>query len=295
MWPAVKKYLNAYQFLQDCYQFRKKHSSRFSYDLWAKELNANNKSYVRMMVLGKRPINTKMIEAFANNLGLESTDRDYFFVLVQYTQSKSQENKNLFGQKLIALLRTELDQLEIQQHYDFLSNPLLPRLQVCLSFHDLDQEPNHLAWLLGVSSIQIDKGLQKLVELGLIVRRDGRYHPLKKSFKIPDQFGDLGLELFYTANLEAAKEAIRLPKEKRRFKSLFLPLNKSEFEEFLKNLQNFAHDQLSKFNADQYADRALYQVHFNIIPVSTEQPSHKNKFTHDGFKSFIPTTFHGAS
>lgn len=110
-----------------------------------------------------------------------------------------------------------------------------------------------------------------MVELQLIQNVDGKYKVLKKSFKVPDHFGDLGLTIFYQKNLEAAQEAIRLPKEQRRYKSLFLPLNFAEFEEFLKNMQNFVNEQLFKFNADEYADRRLYQVHFNIIPVSEQR------------------------
>lgn len=231
-------------------------------------MGAGDKSYVRMMVLGKRPINAKMAEAFANSLKLENEDRVFFFALLEYTQSKTQEQKNLFGKRLIALLRLEPDRLEIQAHYDFLSNPLLPRLQVFISFHDLDQSPQNLAWLLGTTEEEINTGISKLLELGLIQQVRGRFVPQKKSFRVADHFGDLGLEAFYSNNLDAAKEAIRLPKEKRRFKSLFLPLNSQEFEKYLSNLQNFVNEQIYNFNPDDYADRTLYQVHFNIIPVS---------------------------
>ena len=139
MKPNIKNYLSVYQYLQDIYQERKTENSAFSYEAWTQEMNAGDKSYVRMMILGKRHINAKMAEAFANSLKLEQEERIFFFTLVEYTQSKTQEQKNVFGKKLIALLRSEPDRLEIQAHYDFLSNPLLPRLQVFISFQDLDQ------------------------------------------------------------------------------------------------------------------------------------------------------------
>ncbi|MBO9668081.1 MAG: DUF4423 domain-containing protein, partial [Bdellovibrio sp.] len=108
----------------------------------------------------------------------------------------------------------------------------------------------------------------KLTELKLIELKDNRYTPLKTSFKVPDSFGDLGLEAFYVQNLEAAKEAIKLPKEKRRFKSIFIPLNPDEFSEFNDSFQAFVNEHLHKYNTDNYADRALYQVHFNMIPAA---------------------------
>lgn len=268
MKPEPKKYLNVFQYLQDVYQFRKDHSPQFSYDVWAKELGASDKSYIRFMVLGKRPINEKMSEALATNLELAGPEREYFKILIHYSQSKTRDQKEIFGKKLMTLLKGDLDQLEVESHYEFLSNPILPRLQVFLSFKDLDQSPENLAWLLRVSVPEIQAGLQKLEEFKMIEKTETDYRPLKKSFKVPDGFGDLGLEAFYINNLESAQEAIQLPKEERRFKSLFLPLNKDEFESFWSNLQIFVNEQLFKFNSDEYVDRRLFQAHFNIFPVS---------------------------
>lgn len=268
MKPILKKYLDVYQFLQDFYQFRKDQEPTFSYETWAKELGASDKSYVRFLVIGKRPINEKMSVAFSENINLSFADKKYFFTLIQYTQSKTHTQKEIFGQKLISMLKTELDQLEIEAHYEFLSSPLLPRLQVFLGFRDLDQSPKNLAWLLGATEVEIIEAFKKLENFKLIEKVDGRFTPLKKSFKVGDHFGDLGLEAFYKSNLEAAKASIQLPKNERRFKSLFLPLNGEEFELFLKNMNAFTSEQLYRFNPSDFADRRLYQVHLNIIPIS---------------------------
>lgn len=138
MQPDIKKYLNVYQYLQDIYAFRKKRDAKFSYEVWAKELGIKDKSYIRLIVLGKRPLNEKMTEALKKNLALSAQEQPYFQTLTQYTQSRNREYKEVFGRKLIELLKSELDQMEIKAHYDFLSNPLLPRLQVLLTFRDID-------------------------------------------------------------------------------------------------------------------------------------------------------------
>lgn len=265
---SVRNYLNVYQYLQDCYQFRKKKDAQFSYDVWAKELKASDKSYVRFIVLGKRPLNEKMIAVFSENLKLDTDDSDYFSVLAHYTQSKTQEQKNVFWKKLLSYLNQSSDQLEINDHYEFLSNPLLPRLQILLSFTDLNATPETLAWILGCTEEEVSLAMDKLLELKIIEKTNQGYKPLQKSFKVPDRFGHHGLEAFYQRNLDEAKNAISLPKEERRFKSLFLPLNEKEFNEYLKGLETFTSENLTKFNPDTYEDRRLYQIHYNIIPIS---------------------------
>jgi uncharacterized protein (TIGR02147 family) len=269
MKPAVKKYLNCYQYLQDAYQARKSQSADFSYDVWAKELGASTKSYVRMMVLGKRPINEKMTQMFALTLGLDAVDKEYFIDLVHYTQSKSHEQKKLFGRKLISGLKDNFEQQQVLAHFDFLSNPLLPKLQVALSFTDLDQAPDKLALLLSAEEAEIIAGLKKLEEIKLIEKIGDKYRPIKSSFKISDNFGDIGLETFYSRSLEDAQKAISLPKEEeRRFKTLLLPLNEGEFNSFIDNMNSFSREQLTFFDKDELTGRRIYQVHLNIIPVS---------------------------
>lgn len=270
MKPNIKKYLDASQYLQDHYKFRKESEPGFSYEAWAKELRASDKSYVRLMVIGKRHINVKMTEAFAKNLNLSPDEEIYFSHLVQYTQGKTRAVRDALGKKLIGLLNSDFEQLEIQNHLDFLSDPLLPRLQVLLSFHDVDQSAEHLSRLLKVDVAELVKALDTLARLELVKVEDGRYRPAKRSFKIGDHFKDLGLERFYLNNLEASKEAISLPAETRRFKSLFLPLNEEEFVDFWKNLEAFAREQLARYNPDEYQGRRLYQAHFNIIPAATK-------------------------
>lgn len=269
--PEVKKYLNVFQYLYDDYNYRKQNEADFSYEKWATELSVNDKSYVRMIVLGKRPMNQKMMDSFSKNLLLNDADKKYFEVLTEYTQSKTREQKELLGQKLISLLKNELDQLEIKSHFDFLSNPLLPRLQVFLSFNDIDQSPKNLAWLLNSTENDIESALQKLLDLNLVQKNEKGFSVLKKSFKVPDQFGDLGLEAYYHQNLVDAKNAIQLPKAERRFRSLLLPMNSDEFNQYVNTLNDFASGLLAKYNADDFSDRRLYQLHFNIIPVSQEQ------------------------
>ncbi|MNL84678.1 hypothetical protein D3C87_2127210 [compost metagenome] len=50
-----------------------------------------------------------------------------------------------------------------------------------------------------------------------------------------------------------------------------MPLNESEFQNFIDNMNAFTREQLVTFDKDELADRKIYQVHLNIIPVSSQQ------------------------
>lgn len=271
MKPELKKYLDAHKYLQDFYNCRKHENPAFSYEIWAKELNATDKSYVRFMIMGKRNISEAMTKAFAENLQLNEGEKEYFGYLVQYTQSRTPEQRSLFGKKLIELLQIDFSQFEMGAQYQFLSNPLMPRLQVLLGLTDVDSRAENLSWILGCSADEVEQCLKALEEMKLIEKINSGYRSLNKNFKVPDTFSDIGLEAFYIQSLETLKKSIYQPKEERRFKSLFLPLNEYEFNQFLANLQAFTKEQLAYFNPNEYADRKLYQVHLNIGAVANKQ------------------------
>lgn len=268
MKPDIKKYIDVFHYLQDIYSYRKNHKSKFSYEIWSKELSINNKAYLRLIILGKRPISAKVQTILIKNLNLTSEEEEYFRDLVEYSQCKTEEQKKVFGQRLISHIKQGSEYIEIISHIEFLSDPLLPKLQTMLSFTDLDQSAQNLSWLLGTTEDIIKKSIEKLLKLKLIVKIKQRYSPVKKSFKVPDHFRNVGLENYYKSSFRAAEEAIQIPTEQRRFRSLLLPLNQNEFDSYLESLQKYIIKQLNTYNADEFTDRRLYQVHFHIIPVS---------------------------
>lgn len=271
MKPQIKNYLSAWLFLQDYYQYRKSVDPLFSYEKWAHSLKASDKSYVRFMVVGKRNISLEMTKAFALTMALNEEETTYFTYLVQYTQSTTPQQKELFAQKLIELSDSALSQTEIQDHFQFLSNPLIPRLQVLLSLKDIDSSDKNLAWILGCSENEIKDCLSLLEKFDLIEKIESGYKAKINNFKIADNYKNPGLETFYVQSLEISKKSIHLPKEDRRLNSLFIPMNKNEFDQFNQNLNSFMSEQLKLFNPDQMQDRRLFQILLNITAVSEQQ------------------------
>lgn len=271
MKPNIKNYLNVYQYLKDLYSYKKKINSKFSYQVWANELSIKNKAYLRLIILGQRPLTEEITKRISNSEFTTKDEKNYFSYLVEYTQSTTQEQKSIFGKKIASFLKNNNENKEIINQLEFLSDPLLPKLQVLMSFIDLDQSYENLAWLLNCDLKQVSDSINKLLELGLIKKENDRFYPNKSSFQVPDQFKNLALKNYYISGFKAAEEAIDLPQGTRRFRSLLLPLNNSEFLTYLDNFQEYVQDQLSQFNSDEIKDRRLYQVHFHIIPITKDQ------------------------
>jgi len=269
--PDVMTYLSVHQYLADLYRFRKTSERGFSYEAWARELGFKTKSFLHQIVLGQRAITPDTLLIFLAKLNLNDAEKEYFKYLVLYSKASSQEEKNLYGQKLISMIKSHYQQEEISHYYEFLATTLLPKLQTLLSFKDIDRRAEGIAKLLKVSLDEAATALEKLQELGL-ARADehGQWESQTKSFKVPDELGNSVILQYHEQSLHEAIQAMTYTSDLRRYKSLLMPLKPSEFQSFLGELQNFVRQSLNKYDVDSLHERRLYQVNFNIYAVSEE-------------------------
>jgi len=197
----------------------------------------------------------------------------YFRTLVAYSQAKTLLQRRMTEKKLIELMRFDQDRTEIENYFEFVATPFLPRLQTLLSFDDIQRNSEVLSELLGRPVADTEKGLKKLHELklaepicdpfGLLQWRS--QHP---RLKVPEKLGDAALESFHTQSLKEAIQAQRLAKEVRRFRSLLLPLSATEFGELLEEIENLIQTALHRFRSDQLQGRRLFQLNLNVFPVT---------------------------
>lgn len=272
--PIVFDYLDAISYLQDYYQYRKNNSKNFSYDSWSDELGFKSRSYVRMVIMGKKKITTKFVEAFSRLIFSNRAEEDYFFYLVSYSQSRTQKDKKIISAKLMQILKTQNSQTQIRADKDFISDPIFPRLYTLLGFKDLHLTSEKISQALEVSVEVINKCLQQLLDLQLVKHSnhsgDLVWEALHSTFKVPDDKGNLDLMKFHEMSLKDAIAAFHKPKNLRKYKSLILPLADVELNDVYLALDDFISEQVGKYSSDEYRHKKLFQLNLNLYPVANE-------------------------
>lgn len=274
MQPQLKNYLDVHQYLKDYYFYRKTLRRTFTYEVWSREIGVRDRSYLRAVVLGIRPLNDQLIEAIKKKLFKNERDQNHFRILAYYSQAKSKEQKNIFGQELLQYCNEELQQAEIKDNYEFLSNPLVPRLQTLVSYEDCPTSMKDLAECLKTDEGEIKAALETLERLELIQKAPNSVYKAKNSaFKVDDVFMSVGLRVFYENSFEDARKAIDLPKADRRFKTYYIAMNDQEFAEILEEFHVFMRAQMQKRNYQEVAGRKLFQLQMSAFAASnTVQP-----------------------
>lgn len=273
--PHVFDYLDAAFFLQDYYKARKKNSPNFSYETWSNELGLQSRSFIRLIVLGKKKISAKLLESLASQCFETKPEAEYFHFLVQYSQAPSAKDKQIFGSKLMQFHKRNTRQQNIDSLADFVSSPLLPRLVTLLSFQDITPNLGVLSTLIDQSEEKTSESLHKLVDLGLAKKEiDEKGEVLWKSehknLKVQDRLGSIDLMKFHEQSLLDAIDAFHLPKELRRYKSLLLPMSEEELRGFYERMDGFASEEFAKLSVDELKGRRLFQINLNVHPVGNK-------------------------
>lgn len=271
--PNLFLYQNVFLFLQDYYNYRRQQDKLFSYQIWCKELKFTNRSYLRLVTFGKRPVSEKLCSLFVIHFNFSAQETDFFTALVHFTQCKDADQRKLFAKQLLSFSQIGESVLETQKHFDFLSNSILPKLQTLLSFEDIQKTATTLAQLLDISETELVQNLTVLEKIGLVTKATDKnaqvvWQSLHKAWKVPESAQALGHQEFYRNSLKEAEQAIQLPFSDRRFRSLFWAMNEKEFNAFLKDFEIFVREQMNKHNVDHLNDRRLFQMNFNFFSVS---------------------------
>jgi len=279
--PVVYEYLSPQAFLQDYYTYRKSLAPGFSYEAWACELGLQSKSFLRLIVIGKKKPSPKFLLAFSDSAFDDKAEQKYFSYLTQYSMAATQSARDQILPKMLEVTRLRTSVKLISDCPSFTLNPLLPRLFSILSFKDIKATAETCAHILKVELADIVQALQTLRKLDLAhpAFEDGSeiWKAVSDVFHVPDSFGSVNLMDFHKQSLMDAMNAFHQPKELRKYQSMLLPMSAEDLQSFQKSLDQFMTEQLLKFNSPSLGGKRIFQVNLNFHAVTepplTERPT----------------------
>lgn len=266
--PEIRQFVDTLAYLQAVYHWKKNALPGFSYSVWAAEFGFKSRSYLRLLIMGKRAITDSAMPILIRGLHLKKSDAEYFEKMVRFTQSGTIEQKERYARDLARTSQAQEKLTEIQNHLRFFSNPLIPRLQTLLTLEDLPKTIPHLAETLQTPEAEISSCLYTLQELGLAEAQGNEWSTQVSHFEVKENLGNLALQSFYRKSFQTCIDAIALPVETRNFQSALFPLSPEDYQRFSEELSQFLKQALARYGADRAPHRRLYQITYGLTPVS---------------------------
>jgi uncharacterized protein (TIGR02147 family) len=275
--PAIWDFVEPVQFLKAQYQYRKSCEPDFSFATWAAELGLKSRSFLRLVLIGKRSLTEDLAHLFVQNLKLNKSETQYFTHLVGLHRASQLQTKEYHSREISKLRKkfllkshsiTEVSRTDL---FDFLSSYQIPRLQTLLTIEEVEKTVPNLARLLKMKESEVSQHLQTLQKLGLAEKENNeseKWTATQSRIGAPDALGNIALQSFHRKSLEEAIQALTLPKETRRYQSLVLPLTMEQLQELNEEVQQTFQACLQKFEPQTDGEKRIYQINLNIIPVS---------------------------
>lgn len=268
---TILKYETGLDFLQSYYSFRKEKNSKFSYEMWSREIKYSHRSNLRLVCQGLRKISPLLESCLVNNLFKKQNEREYFRLLCMLSRVKNNLEEVEIKKRLI-LFKAKKERT-INNSEDVYENLLESiYLFTLLGFDDLDKTTRSLAKKLNKSESDVTKILTKLEDQKMItsfIDSKGQTHwsALHQYSILADSHDNKLLSTFHKNSFLKAIESQKLPKSMRRFDSLIMALDEKDFANFSKDLQNFLDHQFYKYNKSKIKNKKLYQVQIGTFPV----------------------------
>ena len=264
-------YMDPILFLKDYYEVQKSLNTEFSYYTWSVQLGFSNKTLLRLIIYRKRKLTAKSAQLFKKYFGWQANECEYFDRLVDYIQAISSEQKRLYSMRLIQLQRQNSLQVNIDADSGILKDAYGPIILTALAATEKPLKIGDLVSKLNISELHVKLVLDSLLFAELIYCESDYYFAKNKTFKISDHYGHQGLKTYYQYWIEKSIQAIELPYELRRFRSLQLALSEEEFQTVVSMFNDFALQILGRYETNSLnSERTMYLLNTELFPVQGE-------------------------
>ena len=183
------QYESAIAYLKARFQLEKDHNPAFSIRKWAKDNNFGSHTLLFMILNEKRNLTLKHVPVIALGLKFTSTERQFFQTLIQLDQAKSEEEKQLYQLWLSDLVPGRDHHVATLEHEQVMIDGIHAAIMVMTRIPGFDFNPENIAKCFAskYSVSQIQEALTRLIHLGYLVAKNGRYEMSAQSFNtLPD-------------------------------------------------------------------------------------------------------------
>jgi uncharacterized protein (TIGR02147 family) len=264
-------YLDYRQFLADAYTDLKERQRGFSYRWFSRRAGMSSPNFLKLVIDGQRNLTARSTEQFAEALGLNRRETEFFRELVLFNQAASAADKNRHFDRIGAFRKhREVRQLE-RAAFEYLSHWYYPAVRELAACRGFREDPEWIAAHLvpAISPAQARQALDLLRDLGLL-SRDGtgdlvQGEPLVST---GPEVRSLAAGNFHRQMMKRAAAAIEnVPRSERDISSVTVSLSPAGFQMFKDKIVALRQE-LLELSAQEADPSRVVQFNFQVFPLA---------------------------
>jgi uncharacterized protein (TIGR02147 family) len=268
--PLIYNYLCHRDFLRDLFIEQKQLSRPLTHRFILKKMGISSTGFLSNVIVGKKNLSREQSTKLGRILGLAPRERQYFRLMVMYTQVKSLEEKKKFLDRMMQMRNSKLWQLSEGQQ-DLFSKWYYVYIRDILFFLDFKDDYEALARLLdpAIKEAEAQEAIEALSTMGLIAKDDlGFFRPVERIITTGDEAHSVQLANFQLTTMDLAKRALEMvPANRRDISFVSLTLSPETFAAVKSEIQSFR-KKLLLIAKEEVHPQHVYQCNIQFFPVS---------------------------
>ncbi|SME97943.1 TIGR02147 family protein [Pseudobacteriovorax antillogorgiicola] len=248
---------------------------RYSLRAFARDLNLSP-SRLSEILNHKQGVSRKAAEKIAKNLGFRETEVVHFCDLVSVKHARSIKERQ---DAHLRILKKQAEQEETKTFqlkldaFKIISDWYHIGILELMNMKGFRSDPRWIARRLGVTPIQIELAIDRLIRVGLLRRnRDDELEAVENDGWIPGGVPSESIRKFHRQILQKAMEAIATqPVDQRYVQTHVLALNKEDVPEASKEIEKFQHRFCQRFQTPEQKD-LVYCISMQLFKIAEDGP-----------------------
>ncbi len=257
------------ELLSDYYLKKKDQQPTFSYRAFARRTGFRAPNHLQRVILGDRNLTLEAAVRYAEAMGLDAEEQEYFCVLVECAHV-SEEERPLLEERRRALIRyrkaKRLDAAYAAYHSHWYI-PVIFDLVSCEGFVD---DP---AWIAPhmrpeIAVEEAALAMRVLRELHLIKEVDGRLVPVEPVLTTGAEARRKGIADYHRSMIARGSDAIEnIPSDERDISALTLCVSEESMARLKERLREFRKELLS-IDPDEGGPKQVVQLNLQLFPLT---------------------------
>ena len=272
--PSVFDFLDYRAYLRGYYDAHKKTRAGFSFRTFSKRAGLRSPNFFKLVIDGDRNLGAETVPKFADALGLEGAEREFFADLVAFDQADDATEKNRAFERIAASRRFRTARRIDGMLLTYLSHWYHPAIRELTGSPSFREDPKWIAKQLRptITPTQAAQSLELLLSLGLLQRdAKGRLVQGESTLTTEHEVTAIGAANFHRQMLQRASESIDdIPAKLRDLAALTVRVSPKTAARVKERIHQFR-ETLAELCDAETDGSIVYQLNVQWFPLSREE------------------------
>jgi uncharacterized protein (TIGR02147 family) len=265
-----------YRFLlKDYYSYQKRDVRPFSFRYFAAKAGVSA-SVLKDITAGRRRLSLCVMQKYAAAMKLTPKEAEYFGAVVQFVNSKSNDEKNQHFMRMLRLRGNSSIKFIDQGRYEFFRCWYHSALREMVTLPDFREQYDWIAkrCIPRITAAKAKKSIEVMLRLGILRRnREGKLEPSDAVISSEYEIKSFVLRNFHSEMIGLAKGALeRFEPHEREISSLTLGVSQQCYERIKERIRTFKQELLNMVTGDASDSDTVCQCNFQLFPLVENNP-----------------------